>query len=75
MNDPHASPAHTVPAQRSERHRRAPRAPCKAPGCPYITRGHFCPLHQTAESPAPQTTRTDAGSTTHQHTHKGASPC
>jgi hypothetical protein len=64
MNDPHASPAHTVPAQRSAWHRRAPRTPCKSPGCPYLTRGESCPLHRQAV-PAPQTTRTDAGSTTH----------
>jgi len=25
--------------------RRAPRTPCAAPGCPFLTRDVFCPLH------------------------------
>jgi len=56
-------------------HHRAPRTACAAPGCPFLTREEYCPAHRHADPSAPQTTRTDAGSTTHQHTHEGASPC
>ena len=26
-------------------HNRAPRTPCAHPGCPYLSRTDFCPLH------------------------------
>ncbi len=28
------------------RHNRAPRTPCTAPGCPYLSRDQFCRLHR-----------------------------
>jgi len=50
------------------RHTRAPHTRCAHPDCPFLTRAEFCPLHRHADPSAPQTTRTDAGSTTHQYT-------
>ncbi len=33
------------------RHTRAPRTPCAHPGCPYLSRDLFCPLHHLSETP------------------------
>ena len=36
------------------RHTRAPRTRCAAPGCPYLSRTTYCPLHNRVD-PVPDT--------------------
>ena len=39
------------PALTTTRHNRAPRTPCAASGCSYLTRDTLCPLHQPDPQP------------------------
>ncbi len=44
--------------------RRAPRTRCAAPGCPYLSRATYCPLHNRVD-PVPDTGHPETGRESH----------
>jgi hypothetical protein len=46
------------------RHTRAPRTRCAAPGCPYLSRTTYCPLHNRVD-PVPDTGHPKTGRVSH----------